>query len=66
MWMPVRQPGAAKGTDNEIVAKGLIGHECFEILMHDSNFDMVPLVMETPVACFDIVCTVDKDCLQAL
>lgn len=34
---------------HEIVAKGLIGHECFEQLKKDSNFDMVPLVMETPV-----------------
>lgn len=39
----------SQGDRHEIVAKGLIGHECFEQLKKDSNFGMVPSVTETPV-----------------
>jgi deoxyribonuclease-4 len=30
------------------LGEGLIGMTCFEYIMHDSRFDGIPLILETP------------------
>ena len=41
--------GLASRVDrHEVLGKGLLGAEFFKLLMKDSRFDNIPLVLETP------------------